>query len=66
MDRIKIHKKYRPLWGKDYDYAIVTGGRGSGKSFGVGDFIENLSFEQGHVILCTCYTFTPAHHPVTS
>ncbi len=59
--RLKIHKKYRPLWDADYDYAIITGGRGSGKSFAVGDFIENLSFERGHTILYTRYTLTSAH-----
>lgn len=61
MGKIKINSKYKPLWSSDYDYAIVTGGRGSGKSFAVGDFIENLSFEKGHVILFTRYTLTSAH-----
>jgi len=61
LDRIKLHKKYKPLWEADYDYCIVTGGRGSSKSFSVGDFIENLSFEAGHVILFTRYTLTSAH-----
>lgn len=58
---IKLHKKYQPLWNSDYDYCVVTGGRGSSKSFSVGDFIENLSFEAGHTILFTRYTLTSAH-----
>jgi len=58
---IKVNKKYKPLWDADYDYAIITGGRGSGKSFAVGDFIENLSFQIGHTILITRYTLTSAH-----
>ena len=61
MDRIKLHEKYRPLWSSGANYFIVTGGRGSGKSFAVSDFIENLTFEQGHTILFTRYTLTSAH-----
>lgn len=61
MDRIKINKKYRPLWTSDASYYILTGGRGSGKSFAVSDFIENLTFEKGHTILFTRYTLTSAH-----
>ena len=61
MGQIKINEKYKPLWIEDYDYAVITGGRGSGKSFGAGDFIENLTFEKGHTILFTRYTLTSAH-----
>ena len=57
---IKIASKYQPLWTSPANYFIVTGGRGSGKSFAVGDFIENLTFEQGHTILFTRYTLTSA------
>lgn len=42
-------------------YFIVTGGRGSSKSFGVGTFTNLLSFEQGHKILFTRQTMTSAH-----
>lgn len=61
MDRIIINKKYRPLWDSDASYFILTGGRGSGKSFAVSDFIENLTFEKGHTVLFTRYTLTSAH-----
>jgi len=61
MDRIKIHSKLKPLWSSKANYFIVTGGRGSGKSFGVADFIENLTFEKGHTILFTRYTLVSAH-----
>jgi phage terminase large subunit len=61
MDRIKINKKYQPLWDSEASYYILTGGRGSGKSFAVSDFIENLTFEKGHTILFTRYTLTSAH-----
>ena len=56
-----LNSKYKPLWSNNYDYAIITGGRGSQKSFAVGDFIENLTFEDGHTILFTRYTLTSAH-----
>lgn len=52
---ITLNEKYKPLWTTECFITIVTGGRGSGKSFAVGDFIENLSFEQGHKILYTRY-----------
>ena len=61
MDRIKLNIKYRPLWTSNANFFIVTGGRGSGKSFAVADFLENLTFEQGHTILFTRYTLTSAH-----
>ena len=52
---ITLNEKYKPLWTTECFITLVTGGRGSGKSFAVGDFIENLSFEGGHKILYTRY-----------
>jgi phage terminase large subunit len=40
---------------------VVTGGRGSGKSFELARFLNFLSFEQGHKILFTRQTMTSAH-----
>lgn len=52
---------YKPLYtDKDHFIILVTGGRGSGKSFNVGAFIERLSFEAGHVILYCRYTMVSA------
>lgn len=52
---------YIPLYtDTEHPIILITGGRGSGKSFNVGAFIERLSFEQGHVILYTRYTMTSA------
>jgi len=45
----------------DKRYAIVTGGRGSGKSFSVALLLLTLSFEQNQVILFTRYTMVSAH-----
>ena len=58
---IKLHAKYKPLYTEDSRYFIVTGGRGSGKSFGVGLFAAHLSLEDQHRILYTRYTMTSAH-----
>ncbi len=52
---LRIHKKFKPLWLTKCFITIVTGGRGSMKSFSVGNFIENLSFQKGHKILYTRY-----------
>lgn len=56
--------KHKPLWdelGNDTRFFIITGGRGSGKSFEVGRFVSLLSFEKGHKILFTRQTMTSAH-----
>lgn len=57
---ITINEKYKSL-GSDSRYFIVTGGRGSGKSFGVNSIISLLTYEAGHVILFTRYTLISAH-----
>lgn len=58
-------KKHKELWNKlgskKTRYFILTGGRGSGKSFEVGRFASLLSFEQNHKILFTRQTMTSAH-----
>jgi phage terminase large subunit len=58
---ITLNNKYKPLFENDTRYFIVTGGRGSSKSFGVGTFTNLLSFEHGHKILFTRQTMTSAH-----
>ena len=55
------HNSTWNLLGSKSRYFVVTGGRGSGKSFEVGRFITLLSFEQGHKILFTRQTMTSAH-----
>ena len=57
---IHLNHKYEPLFSSKNRYFKVTGGRGSGKSFGVTLFLVNLTFEVGHVILFTRYTMTSA------
>ena len=58
---IKLNEKYKCLFENDTRYFILTGGRGSSKSFGVGTFANLLSFESGHRILFTRQTMTSAH-----
>ena len=57
---IKLNKKYNELKNKTR-FFIITGGRGSSKSFGVGTFACILSFEAGHKLLFTRQTMTSAH-----
>jgi phage terminase large subunit len=57
-------EKHNSTWnllGSKSRYFVITGGRGSGKSFEVGRFITLLSFEKGHKILFTRQTMTSAH-----
>lgn len=61
MAKIKKHNPQWDLLGNDTRFFILTGGRGSGKSFEVGRFASLLSFEQGHKILFTRQTMTSAH-----
>ena len=58
---INLNSKYEPLFTNDTRFFIITGGRGSAKSFGVGTFTNLLSFEKGHTILFTRQTMTSAH-----
>lgn len=59
---IKIIDKYKPLFVNPplTRYFLVTGGRGSGKSYSVNLFLLNLTYEEGHVILFTRWTLTSA------
>lgn len=57
---ITIKNKYKTL-GSDSRYFVITGGRGSGKSYSINLFLLLLTYELGHVILFTRYTLTSAH-----
>lgn len=58
---IELNSKYVPLFESDSRYFVITGGRGSGKSFALNSFLLLLTYEVGHVILFTRYTLTSAH-----
>lgn len=58
---IEIHNKYKPILSEDSRYFIVSGGRGSGKSFTINALLVMLTYEAGHTILFTRYTLTSAY-----
>jgi phage terminase large subunit len=58
---LNLNSKYTPLFNNDNRYYIVTGGRGSGKSYTINMFLLALTYESGHTILFTRYTLTSAH-----
>lgn len=68
---IKTHEVYFPMYANEDKFIIlVTGGRGSGKSFGTSSFIERLTFDYNpdyngnkvvHNVLYCRYTMTSAH-----
>ena len=63
---INVQEVYYPLYeNKDKFIILITGGRGSGKSFNTATFIERLTFEKiediVHKVLYARYTMTSAH-----
>jgi len=58
---IRLSSKYSNLFRSDSRYYVITGGRGSSKSFSVAAWVCLLSFEPGHKILFTRQTMTSAH-----
>lgn len=58
---IKVNKKYEPLYTNQEKFIfLITGGRGSAKSFNASTFLERLSFQKGHKILFSRYTMSSA------
>lgn len=60
---VNIDTAYKPLFinPPPNRYHLITGGRGSGKSYAVSLFLLNLTYEPKHVILFTRYTMVAAH-----
>jgi len=61
LSKLILNKKYNPLFESDARYFIITGGRGSGKSFAVTAFLTLLTMTKGIRILFTRFTMTSAH-----
>jgi len=61
MSKITIPSKFKPLYTNNSRYFILTGGRGSAKSFNVATFTLLLSYEPHQGILYTRYTMVSAH-----
>lgn len=60
----KINEKYKPLYTTKKRYICLTGGRGSGKTYAVHEFIARLTYEKGHGILFTRYTMVTAEKSI--
>lgn len=60
MAKVNLNNKYKPLLTSEDRYFIITGGRGSSKSYSVSSFLTLLSYEPNHVILFTRYTMVSA------
>ena len=59
---MEINEKFIPLIeDKESRYFILTGGRGSSKSFTATTFLTGLTFTSGHRILFTRFTMSSAH-----
>src|SRR5690606_16056606 len=58
---VVVKPKFQTMYtDKDHFIILVTGGRGSGKSFEVSAFISRLTFQQGHKVLYSRYTMKSA------
>jgi len=57
---IRISDKYKPLYTSDDSLILVTGGRGSAKSFTIADYACRLTYEVGQKILYNRYTLRSA------
>ena len=66
MSKIDIHHKYQPLFDDTNTsrYYVITGGRGSSKSFSATLRLLLLTYQQGHKILFTRYTMVSAHSSI--
>lgn len=58
--KITLLNEYEPLYSQYKRYTVLTGGRGSAKSFHVADWLLKLTYEAGHVILFTRWTMISA------
>ena len=58
--QLSLSNKYRIFHKSSARYFIVTGGRGSGKSFAINTLLTLLTYNKGHKILFTRYTLRAA------
>lgn len=61
---MKVNEAYNELYTSDKRYHLLTGGRGSGKSFEVSAFLCKLSYELNQRILFTRYTMSSAEQSI--
>lgn len=58
--KVILNPKYEPLYKLGTRYCVITGGRGSAKSFSVSVYLLLKTFEEGKTILFTRLTMTSA------
>ena len=63
-NNIVLSPKYMPLFSNKSRYFVVTGGRGSSKSFSITVFLLTLTYEKGHKILFSRYTLISANNSI--
>lgn len=61
MSKIEINKVYAPVISNDTRYALVLGGRGSGKSYAINTLLCLMMLEQNRTILFLRQTLTSAY-----
>jgi len=64
LNNLAINDKYKSLWTTDKTLSIVTGGRGSGKTFSTIIFLIYLSFERGNNIFFTRWEMSNAEKSI--
>jgi len=57
---IKINEKFKPLYQEETRYYIITGERGSSKSFSVADYLLRKTYQKNQIIYFTRYTLSSA------
>jgi len=61
LTEVRLHKAYQPLWKERIKrYFMLTGGRGSGKSFALALFLCDLTTREKQIILYTRFTLQSA------
>jgi phage terminase large subunit len=60
LSLLRVNDKFELLYTSNTRYYILTGGRGSGKSFAANIFATHLTYQQRQRILFTRYTMTSA------
>ena len=59
-NKVELNPKYQSLFHSDSRYFVITGGRGSGKSFAIGVYLNLLTYEKNTKTLFTRYTMSSA------
>ena len=64
MNKIEVNEVYKSLYTSDKVFNLLTGGRGSGKSFFVHDWVIRRLLQKGHGVLFLRYTMTSAEKSI--